>query len=109
MQLVEGHLPLEAPAGVASWDIDPYATEILLDPQPYYHELRQRGPFVYIPKYEVLACGGYAETREIFSDPERFVSSRGVGLSDFAYETPWRPPALCSRSTRRVIRKPARF
>ncbi|MGB1882789.1 MAG: cytochrome P450 [Gammaproteobacteria bacterium] len=94
MQLVEGHLPLEAPAGVASWDIDPYATEVLLDPQPYYHELRQRGPFVYIPKYEALACGGYAETREIFSDPERFVSSRGVGLSDFAYETPWRPPSI---------------
>ena len=42
----------------------------------------------------MLACGRYDETREVFSDWERFVSSRGVGLQDFSLEEPWRPPSI---------------
>ena len=94
MQLIEGHLPLQPPPGMPQWDIDPYATEILLAPLPYYAELRERGAFVYLPRYQVIATGRYAQAREIFSDHERFVSSRGVGLSDFAHEEPWRPPSI---------------
>ncbi|KAE9737303.1 cytochrome P450, partial [Escherichia coli] len=30
----------------------------------------------------------------VLNDPLTFCSSRGVGLSDFAKETPWRPPSL---------------
>jgi len=60
------------------WDIDPYADEILLGIEEYYAELRARGALVYIPRYAVLASGRYRETREIFSDWKRFVSSRGV-------------------------------
>ena len=30
----------------------------------------------------------------MLADPATFCSSRGVGLSDFARETPWRPPSL---------------
>ena len=94
MELVEGHLPIAPPAGVPEWDVDPYDETLLAAPQEYYAELRARGPFVYIPKYAVLACGRYAETREVFSDWQRFVSSRGVGLADFAHEAPWRPPSI---------------
>ena len=42
----------------------------------------------------MLACGRYRETREIFSDWKRFVSSRGVGLTDFEHAEPWRRPSL---------------
>jgi cytochrome P450 len=36
----------------------------------------------------------YAEVHAVLNDPLTFCSSRGVGLSDFKKETPWRPPSL---------------
>ena len=93
-QLIEGHTPIPVPAGVPVWDVDPYDPAILVAPEAYYAELRQRGPLVYIPRYAILACGRYGITKEIFSDHTRFVSSRGVGLTDFALERPWRAPSI---------------
>ncbi len=92
--MIEGHLEIEVPAGVPVWDVDPYDPAILAEPLDYYAELRSKGPFAYIPKYSILACGRYQETKEVFSDWERFVSSRGVGLQDFSLGEPWRPPSL---------------
>ena len=94
MNMIEGHVAFEPAAGIPVWDIDPYAEEVLLNAEDYYAELRRHGPLVYIPKYSVLACGRYDETREIFSDHTRFVSSRGVGLNDFKYGKPWRAPSI---------------
>lgn len=94
MSLNEGHLAVNPPAGVPVWDIDPYDPAVLTDPAPYYAELRDKGPFVYIPKFAILACGQYDVTKEVFSDYDRFVSSRGVGLLDFSLEDPWRPPSI---------------
>ena len=94
MTLIEGHRPLDPPAGVPVWDIDPYDEAILADPRAYYAGLRARGPLVYIPRYAVLAVGRYEETRAVFSDHERFVSSRGVGLNDFRIGKPWRDPSI---------------
>lgn len=92
--LIEGHRPIEPPAGVPVWDVDPYDEAILADPLAYYAELRTRGPVVYIPRYSVLAVGRFEETRAVFSDHERFVSSRGVGLNDFRIGKPWRQPSI---------------
>ena len=92
--MIEGHKEIDAPAGVPVWDVDPYDSAILAGPTDYYAELRSKGPFAYIPRYSVLACGRYDETKEVFSDWERFVSSRGVGLQDFSLEEPWRPPSI---------------
>ena len=94
MATIEGHRTIAPPAGAAVWDVDPYDPAILANPTGYYAELRRRGPLVYIPRYSILACGRYDATREVFSDHERFVSSRGVGLTDFSLETPWRPPSI---------------
>ena len=94
MATIEGHRRIAPPEGVPVWDVDPYDPAILVDPIPYYAELRRRGPLVYIPRYAILACGRYDVTREIFSDHQRFVSSRGVGLTDFSLETPWRAPSI---------------
>ena len=94
MATIEGHRAIASPAGVSVWDVDPYDPVILSDPADYYAELRRRGPLVYIPRYAILACGRYDVTREIFSDHQRFVSSRGVGLTDFSLETPWRAPSI---------------
>lgn len=94
MELLEGHIAIPCPEGVAAWDIDPYSDEVLLDPEPYYAGLRARGPLVYLERYAMLACGRYAATKEVFSDWTRFVSSRGVGQTDFSLEKPWRAPSL---------------
>ncbi|MEZ5934769.1 MAG: cytochrome P450 [Alphaproteobacteria bacterium] len=94
MQLSQGHRAIEQPAGVLAWDVDPYDPAILSDPTEYYAELRAKGPFAYLSRYQMLACGRYHETREVFSDWQRFVSSRGVGLEDYKFEKPWRPPSL---------------
>ena len=94
IKMIEGHKEIEVPAGVPTWDVDPYDPAVLIDPTDYYAELRAKGPFAYISRYSVLACGRYEETNEVFSDWQRFVSSRGVGLQDFSLEEPWRPPSI---------------
>jgi len=94
MAMIEGHRAIAPPKGVAVWDVDPYDPAILADPVEYYAELRRRGPLVFIPRYAILACGRYDVTKEVFSYHQRFVSSRGVGLTDFSLETPWRPPSI---------------
>jgi len=94
MKLNAGHLAIKAPKGVPIWDIDPYDPDVLCAPNDYYAQLREKGPFAYISKYSILACGRHPEVKEVFSDWERFVSARGVGLQDFSLETPWRPPSI---------------
>jgi cytochrome P450 len=74
--------------------IDPFDEGVLRNAAPYYAKLRQAGPLAVIEKYGILACGRYKETQEIFADSTRFVSSRGVGLSDFKVDRPWRQPSI---------------
>jgi len=108
--MIEGHKEIDAPAGVPVWDVDPYDPALLADPLDYYAELRSKGPFAYLPRYSVLACGRYEETKEVFSDWERFVSSRGVGGLD-SKTSVWRSlgghPASSWRLTRRTTLKHA--
>jgi cytochrome P450 len=56
--------------------------------------LREAGPVVYLDKWNVYAVARYAEVHAVLNDPATFCSSRGVGLSDFAREKPWRPQSL---------------
>ena len=106
IELIHGHKPISAPAGVPVSDFDPYSDESLTD-RGYFEELHAKRPFVFLPQYSMLACGGYDVTREVFSDHERFVSSRGVGLSDFGLEEPWRPASIILSASRRLA-SPAR-
>ncbi len=65
MNMMHGHIAIEPPTNVPVWDVDPYAPEILSAPEEYYAGLRSRGSFVFIPKYSILACGRYEETKEV--------------------------------------------
>jgi cytochrome P450 len=74
--------------------IDPFALDFFDDPYPAHQELREAGPVVYLDKWNVYGVARYAEVHAVLNDPMTFCSSRGAGLSDFAKETPWRPPSL---------------
>jgi cytochrome P450 len=82
------------PAEIAVSAIDPFSLDCLSDPHPSHEALREAGPIVWLEKYRAYAAARHAEVREILNDPTTFCSSRGVGLSDFQREKPWRPPSL---------------
>ncbi|WP_298368501.1 cytochrome P450 [uncultured Bradyrhizobium sp.] len=81
-------------ASVPHLDVDPFALEFFADPFPTHQRLREAGPVVYLDKWNVYGVARYAEVHAVLNDPATFCSSRGVGLSDFSKEKPWRPPSL---------------
>ena len=81
-------------SGIPGLDIDPFAIEYFDDPFPVQETLREAGPVVHLDKWNVYGVARYAEVYAVLNDPATFCSSRGVGLSDFAKEKPWRPPSL---------------
>ena len=81
-------------SGIPGLDIDPFAIEFFENPYPAQETLREAGPVVHLDKWNVYAVARYAEVHAVLNDPLTFCSSRGVGLSDFAKEKPWRPPSL---------------
>ena len=81
------------PAGVPHTSLDPFSLDFLRDPHPAHEALREAGP-IRLEKYRAYAAARHAEVRQILNDPVTFCSSRGVGLSDFQREKPWRPPSV---------------
>src|SRR6266536_3196621 len=82
------------PSGIPGLDIDPFAIEFFENPFPAHEVLREAGPVVRLDKWNVYGVARYAEVHAVLNDPQTFCSSRGVGLSDFAKETPWRPQSI---------------
>lgn len=67
----------------APWsDYDPYSDAALLDPWPGYRELRDAGPAVWLPKYEMFALARYESVRRALEDWETFPSGYGVMMND---------------------------
>jgi cytochrome P450 len=75
-------------------DVDPFSIAFFDDPYPTHRLLRDAGPLVYLDQWKIFGVARYAEVHAVLNDPLTFCSSRGVGLSDFAKEKPWRPPSL---------------
>jgi cytochrome P450 len=75
-------------------DADPFSHEVLEDPLPMHEELREAGPVVYLTRYDVYALARYEQVHAALTDWQDLSSSAGVGLSNFRYEKPWRPPSL---------------
>jgi len=66
-------------------DTDLFADDVLLDPYPYYAELRELGGVVHLPKNEVYALTRYDVIRTALGDPEAF-SSRTIGFNPMVNE-----------------------
>ncbi|MFI0468334.1 cytochrome P450 [Saccharopolyspora sp. 5N102] len=81
-------------SAVAVLDVDPFSERNLGDPYPMHERLRDAGPVVYLDRYGVWAIARHHEVYSSLTDHETFCSSRGVGLSDFHAEKPWRVPSL---------------
>lgn len=81
-------------ATVPSSDLDPFTPSNLKDPHPMQHELREMGPVIYLSTYDVYAIARYEEVRSSLENWQQFSSGAGVGLANFRYEEPWRPPSL---------------
>src|SRR3954454_19931346 len=79
---------------IPSLDLDPFSIEFFENPHPVHEVLREAGPVVFLDTWNVFGVARYAEVHAVLHDPLTFCSSRGVGLSDFAKEQPWRPPSL---------------
>ena len=82
------------PLSVPHLDIDPFAIDFFEDPYPAQEALREAGSVVYLDKWNAYGVARYAQVHAVLNDPATFCSSRGVGLSDFKKEKPWRPPSL---------------
>ncbi len=83
-----------ATADIPHLDFDPFSIEFFADPFPTHERLREAGSVVYLDKWNVYGVARYEQVHAVLNDPQTFCSSRGVGLSDFAKEKPWRPPSL---------------
>ena len=75
-------------------DSDPFSLEFFNDPYPYHEALREAGPAVRLSRYSAWAVARYDDVSRALNDWQTFSSARGVGLTDFAREKPWRPPSL---------------
>lgn len=75
-------------------DVDPFSNDFFADPYPAHERMREAGPVVYLDKWDVHAVARYEEVRAVLNEPATFCSGRGVGLSDFAKEKPWRPQSI---------------
>jgi 4-methoxybenzoate monooxygenase (O-demethylating) len=82
------------PPAIPRLDIDPFAIDFFENPYPAQEKLRDTAPVVHLDRWNVFGVARHAEVHAVLTDPSTFCSSRGVGLSDFAREKPWRPASL---------------
>ncbi len=83
-----------ATSTIPSLDLDPFSDAFLADPYPGHRQMRDAGPVVYLPRYDTYALARYHEVHTALTNWQALHSSSGVGLSNFRYEKPWRPPSL---------------
>jgi len=74
--------------------LDPFSTAYFENPFPIQVQLRDTAAVVRLERYQCWATGRYAEVHSVLRDWQTFCSRRGVGISDFAKEPPWRPKSL---------------
>lgn len=83
-----------APTRIPVRDTDPFDLDVLANPLPFQEALREAGRIVRLDTLGVFGMGRYADVHAALTDWQTFQSAAGVGLSNFRYEQPWRPPSL---------------
>ena len=67
--------------GVPEFDDDLWSDEVLTDPYPTYAALREIGPVLFTPRWDVYVVPRYDEVRYVLQVWETFSSAKGVGVS----------------------------
>ncbi len=70
---------------VPTSDVDLFSDEVLVDPYPYYAQLRELGGVVHLPANDVYALTRYDVIRTALGDPGTF-SSRSIGFNPMVNE-----------------------
>ncbi|MCV7229486.1 cytochrome P450 [Mycolicibacterium komossense] len=68
-------------SGVPVYQPDIYSTDAILDPYPHYHQLRELGEVVWLPRHRVYALPRYAQCKSALRDDTTFISGNGVAIS----------------------------
>jgi cytochrome P450 len=79
---------------ISALNLDPFDGDFLTDPYAQHEALREAGAVFWL---ESIGCFGMARHEQVqaaLRNHQTFVSGRGVGLTDFAKEEPWRPASL---------------
>jgi 4-methoxybenzoate monooxygenase (O-demethylating) len=77
---------------IPTLDMDPFAPDVVIDPNPFHERLRETGAVSYIEQYDSYAVGRYDEVKRVLEDWESFTSTAGAGLSDIRKPGAWRQP-----------------
>ncbi|SCK14742.1 hypothetical protein VAR608DRAFT_0924 [Variovorax sp. HW608] len=75
-------------------DVDPFSDAYILHPYPFHAVLRDAGPLVKLPRWNVWCMARFDQVRRALMDPQTFCSGAGVGISNSRKEAPWRPPSM---------------
>ena len=67
-------VPSSSPAFLGA-DFDPFALEVIGDPQYYDGLIREAAPVVYFPKYDIWATGRHAQIEQMMRDWKTFSST----------------------------------
>ena len=79
-------------------DIDPFSIEYLASPHAPQARLRELGPVTYLPRYGFYVLARHTSVFAALRDPENFCTGRGVGITDFGKEAPWRPKSIINEA-----------
>lgn len=87
-------------------DIDLWSDEVLMDPFPYYKQLRDIGPAAYLTKYDFWCLTRYDQVKQALSDWETFSSAHlgGIALNPICNEA-WTGSALVSDPPDHTVRR----
>jgi cytochrome P450 len=90
--------------------IDLFSEQALLDPFPLYRQLRDLGPVVWLPQYEMFVLSRYEHVRDAMRNWQVFSSAEGVMMNQPMNDT-LKGIVLCSdepehAALRRVVAKP---
>jgi len=75
-------MDLEARELAENFDLERLSPEFYADPYPTYRALRDLGPAVSMPMYDVIALARFKEVSEALTDWETFSSAQGVGFNE---------------------------
>lgn len=75
-------------------DIDPFRDEFIADPWDQLTQIREAGPVVHLPMYDVAAVSRHEDVVRVLRDSRGFSSAAGIGYVNVKKERPWRAPSI---------------